>query len=420
MQAADTPHPQGHAIRQADAAALEAALGQGRERLLAMFQGFENQLGAGGLAIAYDPVLNLPLWELGHVAWFEEWWIARNPARSAGTACHPAVPRLPSILPGADAFYDSARIAHAARWQLALPDAEATRLYLAQVRERTLSTLRQSGTGDDDLYFFRLVLLHEDMHREAWFMMAQQLDIDLRVPLPQPVPMTMDISTTGEWQVPAGVRTMGSSSPGFAFDNELQAHAQTVNAFTIDRQAVTWREFLPFAMQGGYDDERHWTRAGWQWRQAFSDGAPLYLRRLCQWGEPEGPWEQCRFGQWRPLHLDAPCVHLSAHEAAAWCRWAGRRLPSEAEWETAARLASAQNEPFDWGRVWEWTSSHFCPYPGFVAHPYREYSEPFFDGRPVLRGGSNATDPRIRNPAYRNYFTADRRDVFAGFRSCAL
>lgn len=131
-----------------------------------------------------------------------------------------------------------------------------------------------------------------------------------------------------------------------------------------------------------------------------------------------GGWWQCRFGVWTPLDPARAALHLSAHEAEAWCRWAGRRLPSEAEWETAATLCEAAGERFEWGQVWEWTASPFAPYAGFSGHPYRDYSQPWFDGRPVLRGASFATVPHLRHARYRNFFAVDRDDVFAGFRSC--
>lgn len=404
----------GHSIRHADAAALARALQQGRELLLTMFRGFETQPQSRGLAIAYDPVLNLPLWELGHIGWFEEWWISRNAGRAEGMACRPA-PRAPSLLPGADHFYDSANVPHTTRWQLPLPDATATRAYLAQVRERTLEALQRADPDDDALYFFRLVLLHEDMHREAWFMMAQHLGLDLGVALPNPVRHAPGAS--GPWAIAAGQRRVGAPPAGFAFDNELQSQELTVAAYCIDRQAVTWRQFLPFVEQGGYKHDKLWSAEAWQWRQQHSSGTPLHIRRS---ERAESGWEQWRFGTWQPLALDTPAVHLSAHEALAWCRFSGRRLPTEAEWETAAQMSPQQGEAFHWGSVWEWTASAFAPYPGFVAHPYREYSAPFFDGRPVLRGGSQATHPRLLHPAYRNYFSANRRDVFAGFRSCAV
>ena len=108
-------------------------------------------------------------------------------------------------------------------------------------------------------------------------------------------------------------------------------------------------------------------------------------------------------------------MHLTAYEAEAWCRWAGRRLPTEAEWECAALSAPG----FSWGQAWEWTASQFQPYPGFTPHPYREYSEPWFGSRRVLRGACVATAPTLAHPRYRNFFEPQRNDVFAGFRSCA-
>ncbi len=402
-------------MRQADAGRLEVALTEGRAQLLAMFSGFEAALKPGsGLQIAFDPILNLPLWELGHIGWFEEWWIARNADRARGTGYDAALARAPSLLAGADAWYDSANVPHASRWQLALPDAGSTRSYLAAVREQTLALLHDSEPTDDALYFLRLVLFHEDMHREAWLMMAQHLGLDLgAVDADGTASDTTDDADGWRIAEQLSVR-FGSDAPGFAFDNELAPHDLALQGFEIDRAAATWRRFLPFIEAGGYDDASFWSRAGWQWRQQHSDGLPLHLRRA------DRGWQRRRFGTWSSLDLDAPAVHLTLHETQAWCRFAGRRLPTEFEWETAALLALRHGERFDWGRVWEWTASPFAPYPGFTPHPYREYSAPFFDGRPVLRGGSWATAPRMRHPRYRNYFAAGRNDVFAGFRSCAL
>ena len=404
--------PVAASLRTASANPLHAALVRSREALLAMFAGFEAALGLRGLHVAFDPVLNLPLWELGHIGWFEEWWILRNPDRARGLqfdAARRADQR--SLLPQADACYDSASVPHASRWRLELPDADRTRDYLERVRGNTLALLRTAGDGDDALYFFRLVLFHEMMHREAWFMMAQQLGIDLNVGLPRPhVP-----GAAGERRVPGGMQRIGADERGFAFDNELHAHEQQVPPYAIDRTVVTWRRYLPMLEAGGYEDERLWSTEGWQWRLRHGARMPRHWRRTA-----DGRWAQCRFGHWQPLDLDAPATHLSAHEASAWCRWAGRRLPTEAEWETAAQLAAAQRERFSWGQVWEWTTSPFAPYPGFVPHAYREYSAPFFDGRPVLRGGSFATDRQLLDARYRNYFAAERTDVFAGFRSCAI
>jgi len=397
-------------VRRADAAELETALTRGRDQLLALFDGFEKALGADGLHVAYDPVLNLPLWELGHIGWFEEVWLARNGNRDRGASCDPTGPRSASLLSGADALYDSSNVPHTRRWQLDLPDGAATRRYLAAVRESTLALLRPCAPDDHVLYFFRLVLFHEDMHREAWHFMAQQLGIDLGPAITGRLAQAPAVR--GEWLVPASELRLGSSGPGFAFDNELAAHPVPVASFRIDRAPVTWARFLPFVEAGGYRDPRWWTPAGWAWREGHAAPHPRHLRRA------GSTWHQHRFGEWTPLDEAAPALHLTAFEAEAWCCWAKRRLPTEAEWELAATSAPSLGEAFEWGQVWEWTASPFAPYPGFAPHPYRDYSQPWFDGRPVLRGGSFATTPHMKHPRYRNFFNADRNDVFAGFRSC--
>lgn len=399
-------------IRIAGLTELAAALDQGRTQLLGLFDGFEQALGPDGLCIAQDTTINLPLWELGHIGWFEEFWLSRNCERELGLASDPFVPRSASLLTQADRLYDSSNVAHGRRWQLALPDPDETRGYLEAVRAATHVLLQASGTGDDDLYFFRLVLFHEDMHREAWHFMAQRLGIDLGPAMTARAPRAT--RATGSWNVSGGQRRIGVDRPGFAFDNEWGAHVLDVPAFSIDRAPVNWAAFIAFVDAGGYASDRVWTPAGREWRRHTNASHPLHLRR------GSNGWERSQFGHWVALDLAAPVQNVSAHEAEAWCQWAGRRLPTEMEWETAAQLAPGQSECFEWGEVWEWTASAFEPYPGFVAHPYRDYSEPWFDGRPVLRGGSFATLPQMKHPCYRNFFPAGRNDVFAGFRTCAV
>ena len=253
-------------LRHAGPRELEAALASGRSQLLQLFDGFERALGSDGLHIAFDPVLNLPLWELGHIGWFEEYWLSRNPDRGAGVRSDPAGKRLPSALPGADSLYDSSNVPHARRWSLELPHPDATREYLSRVREATLQLLRQSRETDDKLYFFRLALFHEDMHREAWHFMAQQLGIDLGPAMQARAPKAA--AATGEWQIAAGVRAQGVEGPGFAFDNEWVAHDVVVEAFSIDRVPVSWARYLPFVNDGGYSARALWSDAGWSWREA--------------------------------------------------------------------------------------------------------------------------------------------------------
>lgn len=399
----------GEAMRRAGPREIEAALTAGRTQLLGLFDGFRHALGPDGLRIAQASAVNLPLWELGHTGWFEEFWLSRNPDRAMGSAADPLAPRAPSVLAQADAFYDSSNVAHATRWRLDLPDPAATTAYLAAVREATLALLRAGGDSDDDLYFFRLVLFHEDMHREAWHFMAQGLGIDLGPAMRRPsTEATRTPHGSGALRVAAGRRRIGVDGPGFAFDNELGAHDVDVPAFAIDPGPVTWAAFLPFVEAGGYADRALWTPQGDEWLRGTGATQPLHLRRAA------AGWERSQFGRWVALDRAAPAMQLTAHEAEAWCRWAGRRLPTESEWETAAG-----HDGFEWGDVWEWTSSPFAPYPGFMPHPYRDYSQPWFDGRRVLRGGSFATAPHLRHARYRNFFPAGRNDVFAGFRSCA-
>lgn len=409
MKSATAPRTDDADLRHADALTLATALLAGRAALLQLLQAYRQALGPE-LRVAMSPELNLPLWELGHIGWFEDYWIGRNPHRSQGVQVDVAALdalRTGASLPGADQLYDSTRIVHVTRWALPLPNAAQTLAYLDRVRETTLGLLDVAEPSDSGLYFFRLVLFHEAMHREAWIYMAQTQGIALSNTGPGPQALAAN-----EARVAGGEWALGSVAPGFAFDNELGVHRIELAPYRIDQAVVTWRQYLPFVESGAYEQAGLWTSSGWNWRQRQAQAYPRYLRRAAN------GWQRQSFGQWQPLDLNLPAMNLTRHEAEAWCCWAGRRLPSEAEWELAAcTLPSAD---FAWGAVWEWTASPFAPYPGFVAHPYREYSAPWFDGRPVLRGASFATDVAIKNPRYRNFFPAERNDIFAGFRSCGL
>lgn len=366
---------------------LATALADSRARTLALLDAYAATLG-DRLKIPYAPELNPPRWEAGHIGWFQDYWIARNRQRALGVACDPDHQRPTGRLPQADALYDSGTVAHATRWQLDLPDVDATRTYLSAGLAETLALLSIAPETDQALYFFRLVLLHEDMHGEAGIYMAQALD----VPLPGSL-VTPGVTVPAEARqlaFPACRFALGWSDAGFAFDNELAAHEVALPAFEIDSAVVSWGRYLPFV-------------------EATGTAPPRYLRKQ------SGRWQRRHFGQWQDLPLDAPATHLTRDEAAHWCRWAGRRLPSEAEWENAA----LERPQFLWGQVWEWTASQFSPYPGFAAHPYHDYSTPWFGERSVLRGASWASSPRIAHPRYRNFFPDDRSDLHNGFRSCA-
>ena len=400
------------AARRGDAAALAAALQASRADTLATFEAYGRVLPQW--QVPQRPEFNPPLWELGHIGWFQEFWLARNPERTRGVQADPDVPRGPSVRAGAEALYHSSRVAHATRWSLPLPDAAATQADLARQLQATLTLLQQGPHDDDGLYFFRLALLHEDMHHEAALYMAQGLGIPIDDPRWRPRPLPAAGAglalTGGPWVLGAPP----GRERGFAFDNELGRREVVLAPYTIDAQAVRWAEFLPFAEAGGYEQPRWWSDSGWAWRQALELTAPRFVRRTPAAGRA---WQQWRHGRWSTLDPAEAACHLSWHEAQAWCRWAGRRLPTEAEWEHAAL---AQSDAFVWGDVWEWTASPFEPFEGFQPHPYRDYSAPWFDGRPVLRGASFMTQPRMKHVRYRNFFQAHRHDVPAGFRSCAL
>lgn len=389
MNEPSTGYSAAQELRTGGSAVIRKALLDLRKRTLGGADAYASALGPG-LRVPARAGLNLPLWELGHIAWFQEWWIARNRERARGIACDPDHVRAPSLLPGADGLYDSSRIAHGTRWTLNLPDEIATRRYLDASLQQTLDALDAVGEspGDGELYFFRLVALHEAMHAEAAAYMARELGVSL----PHEA-ADLPITATDTIKVPAQTFRMGWTGAGFAFDNECAPHGVALSAFEIDAAPVTWARFLEFAQAGGYEQPQWWDEAGLAW---LRNSGPRDIRSLA-------------------VSTNTTATHLSAHEAAAWCRWSGRRLPTEQEWECAAMTQPR----FSWGQAWEWTASTFLPYAGFKAHPYRDYSVPWFESRHVLRGACPATSPWLAHPRYRNFFEPDRSDIFSGFRSCA-
>ena len=408
-------------MRKAERELLSLALMDARNHTLRLFSQYQNALEKTGLAVPLISTLNPPLWEIGHVAWFQERWIGRNLQRALGRRCDPAQARQASIEMNADRWWDSDHVPHDSRWTLDLPDMASCRAYLLNTLESTLELLEKAGSDDDALYFYRLCLFHEDMHGEALTIMAQTLGLPLERPLQSaftPSPMSLREPLL----IPATAWQMGSASgkaSGFAFDNETEAHTINVPEFEIDAQVVTWAQYVEFVGDGGYDRQELWHPDGWQWLQAQTTGegrrGPRYVEQI---GIGSGAVVQTRFGQPMRMQSSQPAMHMSWWEADAWCRWAGRRLPAEVEWEVAAHTASRRG--FRWGDVWEWTGTTFRPYPGFTADPYQTYSQPWFGTHKVLRGGSFATRARMKNPKYRNFYLPERDDVFCGFRSCSL
>ena len=409
-------------MRSASKELLSLALMDARNHTLHLFAQYQNGLESLNYVVPELASVNPPLWELGHVGWFQEWWIARNLQRSTGEQCEPTHSRLASIEPNADRWYDSSRVAHHARWALDLPNADKTRSYLLDTLESTLDLLHKANESDDALYFYRLCLFHEDMHAEAMVHMAQILGLKLGAALEQafsPAPMNLReplLIQACTWQ-------LGSvEHSGFAFDNEKCQHAVQVPEFEIDAQPVTWAQFVEFVDDAGYDRAELWHPDGWQWLQhqnsmVESDGrrSPRYVEQI---GVASGAVMQTRFGVPRRMQGSQPALHMNWFEADAWCRWAGRRLPFEVEWEIAAHTATRRG--FNWGQVWEWTGTTFRAYDGFKSGPYEDYSQPWFGTHKVLRGASFATRARMKTPKYRNFYLPDRDDMFCGFRSCAV
>lgn len=395
---------------------LSLALMDARNHTLYLIGQYEQALGAQGMQVPRQPELNPPLWELGHVGWFQERWIGRNLQRHQGPRCDPQAARLASLMPQADSWWDSTQVPHDHRWYLGMRSLADIKGYLLATLESTLDLLAKTPDEDDALYFYRLALFHEDMHGEAFLYMAQTLGLPLRLTLPEPGLRREPLV------VPAARWRLGlSPGQGFTFDNERPAHDVQVPEFEIDAQAVSWSQYIEFVVDGGYDRPEFWQPAGWDWLQAQPEGrrAPRHVEHIgAMRSSGQGAVLQRWFGQTVRVAGDRPAMHLSWWEADAWCRWAGRRLPTEVEWEVAAHVAARRG--FRWGEVWEWTASTFFGYPGFQADPYREYSEPWFGSHKVLRGASFATRGRLKSPKYRNYFLPARDDIFCGFRSCAL
>ena len=397
-------------MRHAGKGLLSLALMDARNHTLRWMAVYEEALAASNLQVPMSPELNPPLWELGHLGWFQEWWIARNVQRQRGSASDPTIPRLASIEHHADRWYNSSNVRHESRWQLDTPDLLGTKQYLAETMEVTLELLEGCDETDDALYFYRLALFHEDMHGEAFAHMAQTLGLNLPDskallrPLAAHAPREPLLFPATRW-------SLGSAPGGFVFDNEKWGHEVAVPEFEIDAQPLTWAQYGEFVEDGGYDEESFWSAPAWAWLQSQGRRTPRHVDQMRQ-----GVLQQ-RFGRLTRVPLSQPVTHVSFYEAEAWCRWAGRRLPTEVEWEVAAHAGVSRG--FRWGDVWEWTASTFRPYPGFSPDPYLDYSQPWFGNHKVLRGASFATRERMRHPKYRNFYLPWRDDVFSGFRSCA-
>ncbi len=428
--------------------ALVADLLDARARTLALVEDLTDEQLVGPRLAIVNPLG----WEIGHLAWFQERWVLRRGGE-------------PPVRPDADAFYDSFAVPHDTRWDLPLPSRTETLAFMRAVLERVVEHLRSHEPDAETTYFCRLVTYHEDMHAEAFTYTRQTLGYPPPRLLVSPEPRRREGLAggplSGDVEVPGGTFLLGATPDlGFVFDNEKWGHALEVGTLRMARVPVTQAEFAGFVEAGGYLRQEFWTPVGWSWRQNENAEAPVY------WKREDGTWLRRAFDAWVPLEPHLPVIHVSRHEAEAYCRWARRRLPTETEWEMAASAEPAAGRSlretkrrYPWGdeppaperahldarrmgcvevgacpggdgptglrqligNVWEWTASDFEPYPGFVVDPYKEYSQPWFGGAyKVLRGGCWATRSRLIRNTWRNFYTPDRRDVFAGFRTCAL
>ena len=423
---------------------IAAALQDARRRTLALVADLDDEQMMGPRLEIVNPFL----WEIAHVTWFQEKWALRH------------LRGEPPVLERGDELYDSTAIPHEVRWDLPMLSREETLGYMGRVLDQVLDRL-QGGPEDlpeQERYFHLLPLFHEDMHGEAFAYTRQTLGY----PAPQlggagpPADLDAEHGVEGDVEVAGGEFMLGArADQPFVFDNEKWEHPVQVESFAISRTAVTQGQFAEFVGERGYEREELWSEEGWSWREREAASHPVYWRR-----ESAGGWFQRVFDRWVSLEDSVPVLHVNWYEADAYCRWAGRRLPTEPEWEMAAsvgRDAAPPKRLYPWGdrppddgfanldarrsgclpvtalpagdsacgcrqmvgNTWEWTASRFLPYPGFVADPYKEYSQPFFGSQNVLRGGCWVTRGRLLRNTWRNYYPPDRRDVWAGFRTCA-
>ena len=381
--------------------ALALALQDARARTLAFFDRFAEAGMDDPSRVPLLPIVNPPLWELGHIAWFAEWYLLRGARSSA-----PEAALRPSLLAGSDAWFDSNAIAHATRWSLGLPAAGEVKAYCRAVLDGVLARLAKEEHSDAALYFYRLALAHEDMHGEAFAYTLQTLGLPW--PGREPAPQAPS-AAAGELHFDGGAVELGSRpGSGFVFDNEKWARACELAAFRFDAALVSNADYILFIAAGGYREPRFWIEEGRAWLAQQQAQAPRGWRR-----EGEA-WYALRFGRPCPLVETEPVRHVSLYEAQAYCAWAERRLPGEAEW-----VRAAAHPGFRWGGLWEWTASPFTPFPGFAPDAYREYSAPYFGTHQVLRGASFATPGRLRSAAFRNFYAPGRSDMFVGFRTCS-
>jgi iron(II)-dependent oxidoreductase len=404
-------------MRHAGRELLSLALMDARNHSLHLLAHFDAVMRLAGAPAPPPGEVESPLWLAGHIGWLAEYWIGRNPQRGLGAACPADSVRLASIEPLADSWFNPALVPPAARWELQLPGLEAVRAYLLETLESTLELLDKSDDTDATLYFYRVALFHEDLRCEQLVALAQTMGVPLKLALP------VGVAARDAVLVPAGRWMLGCGPAGFAFDVERPAHEVDVPEFEIDAQPANWSQFVEFVEDGGYDRPELWQPAGWQWleRETAQEGrrGPRYVEQI---GASAGAVLQTHFGKAARMAGNQSVMHVSWWEADAWARWAGRRLPTEVEWELAAHAAGRRG--FRWGDVREWTASTLRPWPGFEPDSWSRHTDfeapPMFGRARVQRGGSFAARSRMKHPKFRGFALPERDDGFVGFRTCSL
>ncbi|WP_326654061.1 ergothioneine biosynthesis protein EgtB [Streptomyces sp. NBC_01750] len=395
------------------------------------------------LTSQHSPLMSPLVWDLAHIGNQEEQWLLRTVAGRE------------ALRPEIDSVYDAFEHPRALRPTLPLLAPAEARAYASDVRGRVLDVLDRTplegGRLIDAGFAFGMIAQHEQQHDETMLITHQLRKGPAALSAPEPPAGSVE-GMPSEVLVPGGPFAMGTSTEPWALDNERPAHQRLVPAFFIDTVPVTCGAYQAFIEDGGYTDRRWWAPEGWDQIRQHDITAPLFWRR------EGGQWLRRRFGVTEPVPADEPVLHVSWYEADAYAGWAGRRLPTEPEWEKAARHDpdAGRSRRFPWGDddptpshanlgqrhlrpapagsypdgesplgvrqligdVWEWTASDFLPYPGFAAFPYREYSEVFFGGaHKVLRGGSFAVDSVACRGTFRNWDLPVRRQIFSGFRT---
>ncbi len=411
-----------------------------------------SDLSAEQLAGQRLKIVEPPIWEIGHVGWFQDRWILQNLDND-----DPADIK-------AELLYTSFKIPNIERWDLAFPSLGQTVEYISDILERIIARMDSRDISRDELYFYDLVLNHEEMHIETMHHIRQTFAYK--------APKLMTNNDFNEFleidedfklqdvEIPGGHYLLGGEiETPFLFDNEKWAHPIDIKPFKMSNTPVTFSQYRDFVDEGGYLESSFWSEEGWDWLKKNNQKQPAF------WKKDENEiWKWRWFDKWIEIKPYLPMVNVNWFEANAYCNWADRRLPSEAEWEFAASMDWSKrylklnegkrkypwgdNQPESYhgnldsqssgiidvralpkgdssfglrqmiGNIWEWTNSSFEPYPGFELDPYDTYSAPSFDGQQkVLRGGCWATRPHVIRNTFRNFYTPDRNNIFAGFRT---